>query len=327
MDPTTKVTTTPVAPTKDLKSGKKIEIPPDAQQFQKVLDDQNQSGKGKGGGGSKNSLAKEGAAEETAPLISPFDLPKTSGKKIAKSTTEAIPLQADSETKNVAEPVLPFTLENQVKSLPESPAPKQIPTEIPKELPIPIPTKTESPSPFPSKTTTKKNEPKVSFSKEMPDLSHVNPLGVQNTTVVPIEPIVYKEATPLPQVDIKKIIAEIVSGIETMTNAGKTETTITLKGSPLLQGATVVITSFASAPKEFNVSFENLSTDAKKIMDLPNNQQSLRTGFETNGMVLHIVTVTTQSEHPIYSGDSPQTSLGRQRGQEESEDQQQRKRR
>lgn len=339
MDPTQKIVTTNPQ-TANVGSDKPQGIPSPKQDFEKIMDDQKRSKSGQGGSQSFTSAS----SDEEAPLPSPFDLPKarpaTKGEEpevvdapIAPVVPKKGTVVAERKSFSLDEPVAasdkpmvqdkpivadkPMVQDKPVvadKSIvqgqpvvADKPIVKDAPVE---QIPIPVEVK---PAPVQERFTTKKGESKLQFSKEMPDLSQVNPLGAQVAPVT--QGVAFTDAPVIPRADINKIIAELVDSIQTMTNAGQTETTVTLKGTPLLEGAKIVITSFASASKEFNVAFENLSPDAKRIMDIATNQQALMTGFRESGMVLHIITTNTQSERPIYTGESSQGSFSRERGE------------
>jgi len=95
---------------------------------------------------------------------------------------------------------------------------------------------------------------------------------------------------------IQEIVDQIVDKLYTLKLDGKSETVITLKHPPLLSGSNVVIKSFASARGEFNIAFENLTQAAKQLLDMQENQNSLRFALEQKGYVVHILTTTTLSE-------------------------------
>lgn len=163
------------------------------------------------------------------------------------------------------------------------------------------------------------------FSEPQTDLATVNPLSVAMTPVASIEDSV-KEANPSVNIaHIKEIVEQIVDKLYTVQTQGQTDTVIVLKQPPLFAGANVVVTSFDTASKEFNLSFENLRPDAKLLLD--KSIDSLRIALESKGFAnaVHIVTTTTFVERPIMHFDEGTNYArdqreGHQEGREQSSD-------
>ena len=99
--------------------------------------------------------------------------------------------------------------------------------------------------------------------------------------------------------NLLKLVEQIVKELHNIELKGQTDTIILLNQPPMFQNSRVVITSFNSATKEFNLSFEGLTGAAKKLLD--SNMDSLRETLEKNGYAnaLHIITTTTIVEHHI----------------------------
>ncbi len=72
----------------------------------------------------------------------------------------------------------------------------------------------------------------------------------------------------------------------------------------MFNDARIVLTSFNTAPKEFNIAFENLRPDAKKMID--QNLGTLKIALDDQGFVnvIHILSTTTIIEHRL-PGDAP----------------------
>lgn len=141
------------------------------------------------------------------------------------------------------------------------------------------------------------------YHQEQPDLSYVNPFGGPPPSIASVgeEPLNIK-GTVISQ--MKEIVEQIVDKLYVIESQGKSEVYISLKYPPLFEGAQVVVTSFTTANKEFNLAFENLRPDAKLLLD--NNMHLLRQSLTENGYAkaLHIVTTTTIIEHNIAMGPS-----------------------
>jgi len=134
------------------------------------------------------------------------------------------------------------------------------------------------------------------FSEEQIDLSTVNPfLATQDANPTQqIQPV--QEPKSLVKPDLQQIIDQIISKLYTIEKSGKTDTLIKLKHPPLFAGSGIVVTSFDTAKKEFNITFENLTAAAKQILDLRENQDALKLALEQKGYTVHIITATTLSE-------------------------------
>lgn len=140
------------------------------------------------------------------------------------------------------------------------------------------------------------------FGTEQADLSYVNPLVTGSGTVAAAD---VRSAEAKANPNMQRIIDQLVDKVYMMQVDGKSEMTITLKHPPLFEGANLVVTSFDSAKGEFNISFENLTQAAKKVLDMQVNQESLRHGLELKGYMVHIVTTTTQIENRVPNIDQP----------------------
>jgi hypothetical protein len=122
---------------------------------------------------------------------------------------------------------------------------------------------------------------------------------------------------------IQEIVDQINKEIYTLDNKGSTDTIIDInRPGDIFNNARVVITSFDSAAKEYNLSFENLTPKAKQILDF--NMGSLRDDLREKGFAtaIHIVTTTTLIEHHI-----PGENLGQNSKDESQQGRQQREKR
>lgn len=158
------------------------------------------------------------------------------------------------------------------------------------------------------------------FKQENQDLAAVNPAlaGLNNQT-----PILGKGEEVAKQVNIprltKEVVDQIVKAIQVLQTTGKTDTIITLKSPPILENAVITLSSFDSAKGEFNISFSNLSPDAKNLIDQRLVQESLRGSLADKGYVVHILSTTTLQE-------TPQQQQQQQNQQDDSDQSRQRQR-
>jgi hypothetical protein len=156
---------------------------------------------------------------------------------------------------------------------------------------------------------------KTKYISEQPDISYINPMGAIPQVVG--EPTITTNQTKqvLPPANIQEIIDQIVDKVYTMNVEGRTDTTITLKHPPMFEGATLVVSAYDSARGEFNIAFENLTPEAKQLLDMRANQESLRNALEEKGYAVHIVTTTTLEDDHLKA--DPHTFQHEQREREE----------
>lgn len=166
------------------------------------------------------------------------------------------------------------------------------------------------------------------YTQEQPDLSYVNPFAgaLQPQAVVPsAEPKIERAAALTPA--MRELIEQIVKQMYTVTtHQDKTDTVMTLQYPPLFKDVRVVVTAFETARGQFNISFENLSQAAQRILDLAENRKSLIHALEQKGYNVQILTTTTIME-PRLNVDEPYAQQQqKQDDQGSQQDQQQRKR-
>jgi hypothetical protein len=119
---------------------------------------------------------------------------------------------------------------------------------------------------------------------------------------------VQQTARGSPIAAIQALVDQIVEKMYSIETQGKTDIVIVIKHPPLFAGANVVLTTFDTASKEFNIAFENLRPDAKLLLD--QNLSSLKTALEEKGNAnaVHIITTTTLREQTLSMESSGQQS-------------------
>lgn len=135
-----------------------------------------------------------------------------------------------------------------------------------------------------------------SFSQERGDLSYLNPvaMAVQPNNEVAIS------TQPAPQgidrASLQALVEQLVDKLVTIKHGGETDTVLTLKQPPVLAGAELVVTKYDNAQKEFNIAFNSLSPDGKRLLDLHANQIALDRAIKQAGedYTVHIVVVSTE---------------------------------
>lgn len=143
-----------------------------------------------------------------------------------------------------------------------------------------------------------------SYQEASSDIATVNPLAqvgvpVANVGDAPVTPEVTGSTLPS---DLQIVVEKLIKELYVVEQSGKTDTIVVLQQPPLFKDAQIVVTSFNTATKEFNLSFENLTPQAKQLLD--NNLPALRIDLESKGFAnaVHIITTTTQIEHNVFTG-------------------------
>lgn len=167
------------------------------------------------------------------------------------------------------------------------------------------------------------------YAQEQPDLSYVNPMaGIQ-------QPQVTTPITSAPKVEgprsidpaMQLLIEQVVKQMYTVDTQGKTDTVMVLQYPPLFKDAKIVVSAYDSAKGQFNISFENLTQAAQKILDLEANKKSLVLALEHRGYNIQAVTTTTIQLQNIVGAEQPAREGREQQreGQERNQSDQQRK--
>lgn len=124
---------------------------------------------------------------------------------------------------------------------------------------------------------------------------------------------------------IRDIAAQIVEKVQIMKDSDTTRTIVTLRHPPILSGATVTLVVSDNAKNELNISFANLSPDAKMFLDRKLNEDSLTQTLERKGIVVHMITTKTEPEINLQAG-QPTREDQQQQQRDQSQQQQQRER-
>jgi hypothetical protein len=83
----------------------------------------------------------------------------------------------------------------------------------------------------------------------------------------------------------------MVEAITTVANKETTTTTINLKYPPLFEGVSIEITQYSQSPKDLNVTFHNLTPDARVLIEMGDNQAMLRQNLIDKGYTLQLLTI------------------------------------
>lgn len=129
-----------------------------------------------------------------------------------------------------------------------------------------------------------------------------------------------------PSATIAALVTELVDKIEIIQKGDITQTTVMLSNPPVFSGAEITLTNSKHAQREFNISFSNLKPEAKILLDQALKDNSLTDSLRDKGIVVHILTTTTQVENRLAVDTSSQASRDRQDQQQQQDQQQKRQR-
>lgn len=117
------------------------------------------------------------------------------------------------------------------------------------------------------------------FSDAMPTKTPMK--GSPYYVVSSVKEVVGETQAPEAPPETKKVhtqlVRELVSHISTLSNSDKTVTTVLLQNPPLFKGVSLEIVEFQTAPKQFNLTFHNLTNpEARALVEMQQNQEALR---------------------------------------------------
>ncbi len=125
--------------------------------------------------------------------------------------------------------------------------------------------------------------------------------GIQPVNIPEVAIAASKQQAPLLQTsDLKALIDQMTKAVTTITSPDQTTTTISLKYPPIFNGASLQITEYDSAQKQFNITFTDLSPDARRLIESQQNQSNLRQNLIEKGYTIQMITVET----PIQVADN-----------------------
>lgn len=156
---------------------------------------------------------------------------------------------------------------------------------------------------------------------EQPDLAAVNPAAALVQTANAIHAGKTLEAAKNVH-SMQEIIDQIVKGVYTLEEKGRSETVIELKGA--FAGSRLIINQFDSAHREMNITIDNLKGPAKELIDSHKNELISKLADEK--IVVHMFTATTTLENPridlsqATGRDGQQDPREHYRGQSDAED-------
>lgn len=260
------------------RSSGRVREPAKRDDFQKVLKDKKEIDADK-----EDTHDTQPEIEQEKPSPSLFDLSKDANKLQKRGEVQA---QATPSGQQVKESILATRQEVPVKK-------EKTPS-----------TKSESKSS--STTSTSKGEELAAAQRLHPGIGAVNLQTETDSSVA--QPAIDRTET------VRELVEQLVDAIDVIKRGEQTETRMTLKSPPLLEGATLSLVTSNPASKEFNIAFANLSPEAKLFLDEQISRRSLVDQMQKKGFTVHVVSTTTQPEAPIFTESSQSSQQERQQG-------------
>lgn len=254
-------------------------------------------------------------AEDETPSVSVFDLSAKKGiaDKMKEGNESSMQSHSDDASEDVSE-LASLDIVNSLtktKLADQSSFAQEVPdissiepnTSVLQQVPIqPIITKE-----VPIQPSITKEVPIKPFASTNKDKSFVDEVDAANAQKNPsgdvsgalyVAPINLAEvafATPnvKPTTSIKEIIDQIVDKIYTLETSGRSDTVIVFKQPPILNGAELTLTRYDTGGKDLNVMISNLTEQAKLLIDMKANQDSLKLALDKLGITVHIFMTTT----------------------------------
>lgn len=132
------------------------------------------------------------------------------------------------------------------------------------------------------------------FSDAMPTKTPMK--GSPYYVVSNVKEVVGETQAPEAPQETKKVnpqlVRELVSQISTLSNSDKTVTTVLLQNPPLFKGVSLEIVEFQTAPKQFNLTFHNLTNpEARALVEMQQNQEALRMALFDRGYAIQTITI------------------------------------
>jgi len=165
-------------------------------------------------------------------------------------------------------------------------------------------------------SSSQKNKFNTEYTQEQPDLSFVNPLSQYNS-VQSINQVTTEKIGSVTS-PIHDIVTELIDKLTIIKTQGQTDTSVTLNMPGMFKGTIIVISQFESAPNQLNLAFENLTQQAKLLLDSLANRETLLNSLSKEGYTIQNMTTTTIIEHaPIVDVENEEQLKDFNQGREE----------
>jgi hypothetical protein len=105
-----------------------------------------------------------------------------------------------------------------------------------------------------------------------------------------------------PRAAMIQLITQAAEAIATFVSKDVTSTVVTIRQPPIFEGATLTVTEYSSAPKQFNITFENLTPEARRMIESVANQQQLKQALVDRGYTVQNILIEStprKAETPL----------------------------
>jgi hypothetical protein len=131
---------------------------------------------------------------------------------------------------------------------------------------------------------------------------------------------VEKTATPkAPEVraTIVQIVEQTIQAVTLMRTKDETTISVTIKYPPIFEGATLKIVESSTAKHEFNITFDNLTPEARRLIETQANQVRLQQSLLERGYTLRNIVIAPEVKFGPTAPAALPTSTGEGQGEAE----------
>ncbi len=169
-----------------------------------------------------------------------------------------------------------------------------------------------------AKSLAKKGKFNSEYATAQSDISIIN----TNAPITPTNQINLNAGAKVEQTTpvnspIHDIVVELIDKLTIIQTKGQSDTVVTLNMPGVFKGTVVVISEFDTAHGQLNLSFENLTVQAKNFIDALPNREALLVALSEKGYVVQTIVATTQLEHRPIISDAAQPGKQQQKQGEE----------
>lgn len=95
-----------------------------------------------------------------------------------------------------------------------------------------------------------------------------------------------------------QLITQAAEALATFVSKDVTSTVVTIRQPPIFEGATLTVTEYSSAPKQFNITFGNLTPEARRMIESVANQQQLKQALVDRGYTVQNILIEATPKKP-----------------------------
>lgn len=149
-----------------------------------------------------------------------------------------------------------------------------------------------------------------------------SPLAAINATLLAENNHSVAKEIPPRGIVIRELINRVVEAIQVIKKEGLTETVVTLRHPPILEGTKLTLTTSDAMRNEFNIAFSSPNVQAQMFLDHKLTKDPLAQALENRGFVIHTITTET-----VTASINPPTPDAQQSYARDNQEREQRQRR